>query len=425
MNVLIVDHSKVFRTLWERAVAALGYRTLNAGTGTEALALLQNEAVDVVLVAVSLHDMDAPTFCRQARANPRCKNLPIIAISSSQDQTLRTRCFEAGITDILGKTDLQAVVERVQKLAGGTQKQVSGRVLYVEDSSVVAHVMQKILRSMQLEVNHFKSAEEAFASFEKNDYDLIISDVLVEGSMSGIGLVNRIRDLEGDKSRIPILAISGLDDTARRIELFRLGINDFITKPVIKEEVIARVSNLITSKQLFDQVHAQQQRLYELAMLDPLTGLYNRNSLDEFAHKYFGEAARHDFPLSMLIIDLDNFKEINDQHGHLAGDAVLEQVGQLLKTHCRQEDFPARYGGDEFLIILTHCSLEDARQKAATLCTAIAALQPEGISITASIGVAARKPGEQPTLDELLHVADQAVYAAKQAGRNQSHVSDS
>src|SRR5690606_24150333 len=106
--------------------------------------------------------------------------------------------------------------------------------------------------------------DEAFEAFQKANYDLIVSDIMVEGQMSGVGLVTRIREMDGDKARVPILAVSGLDDSVRRTELFRLGINDFISKPVMKEEVTARVTNLITNKQLFDQVKTQQQHLYEL-----------------------------------------------------------------------------------------------------------------------------------------------------------------
>ena len=252
------------------------------------------------------------------------------------------------------------------------------------------------------------------------NYDLIISDIMVEGQMSGVGLVTRIREMEGDKSRVPILAVSGLDDTVRRTELFRLGINDFISKPVMKEEVRARVTNLINSKQLFDQVKMQQKHLYELAMRDPLTGLFNRNSLEEMAERKLEEAIEQDAPLSLLLLDLDHFKDINDEHGHLVGDAVLEEVGELLRRNVRDEDYAARYGGEEFLLIMPHCDLASATAKADLIRQDLETLEPQGLMLTASIGVTSRQrgSGDQATLEQLFRIADQAVYEAKAKGRN-------
>lgn len=419
MNILVVDHSKVFHTMWERVALKFGHETIAAMDGASGLAVLRDRRVDLVCVASSLPDMDGITFCRELRALPQQKNIPVIALTSTTEKQQRQRFFEAGFTELHSKTEMETLILLVNKLAEEKAQNISGRVLYVEDSSTVAHVMMKILRKMKLEVDHFKNAQEALDNFEKTNYDVIISDIMVEGEMSGMGLISRIRSMEGDKSRVPILAVSGLDDSARRIELFRMGVNDFINKPVIKEEVAARVTNLVTNKQLFDQVKAQQKHLYELAMTDPLTGLFNRNSLTEFANKYFSQAARHDFPLSVIIMDIDHFKQVNDKHGHLTGDTVLELIGSLLKNGCREEDFAARYGGEEFLLILTHCTLDAARDKAEKLRQALEKLKPAGIPVTGSFGLTARPENKVVSLDDLLRAADTAMYEAKRQGRNQ------
>lgn len=419
MNILIVDHSKVFRTMWNRAVLPLGHHTTLAASGDEALEILRTRRPDLVCTALSLQDMDGIEFCRRLRRQPHYRNTPVIALSSTEDQAVRQRCFEAGFTDIHNKTDMDGLVTLIQRLAAEQNVQVSGRVLYVEDSSVVAHVMLKILEELKLEVDHFTSADAALKAFSEADYDLIISDILVEGKMSGMGLVNSIRSLPSDKSRVPILAVSGMDDTARRIELFKRGANDFISKPMIKEEVIARVTNLITTKQLFDQVKDQQAHLYELAMKDQLTGLYNRNALDEFAEKTLSEARRHTLHVSFIMLDIDHFKLINDQHGHAEGDSVLEQVGSLLRQACRTEDFAARLGGEEFLVILKHCDLKAAMTKAEQLRAALEELEPGGIHVTGSFGVTSQPAGRNLSLDVLLRTADEALYGAKHGGRNQ------
>lgn len=418
MNVLVIDPSKVFRTVWDRMVLRIGHEPISVSSGAAGLEALRQRHIDFVCVSLSLPDMDGIDFCRELRKQPQLRNIPVILLTSTEDRSARQAAFQAGITEIHNKTDVEGLLARVQKFVTELSRDISGRVLYIEDSSVVAHVMVKILKAMTLEVDHFTSADEAFEAFQKANYDLIISDIMVEGQMSGVGLVTRIREMEGDKSRVPILAVSGLDDSVRRTELFRIGINDFISKPVMREEVTARVTNLITNKQLFDQVKTQQQHLYELAMRDQLTGLYNRNSLKEFAGKYFTEASRHDFSLSLMLIDLDHFKEINDTHGHLVGDIVLEHVGEMLRQNCREEDFAARFGGEEFLLILPHCDLASAAAKADLIRKEIELLEPAGVSITASIGVTSRPRGKMAEMEALFRVADSAVYDAKAHGRN-------
>jgi len=419
MNILVVDHSKVFRTMWNRAVLPLGHHSTLAASGAEGLEVLRSRRPDLICTALSLTDMDGIEFCRRLRRLPHYRNTPVIALSATEDQSVRQRCFEAGFTDIHNKTDVQGLVTLIERVSAEQNVQISGRVLYIEDSSVVAHVMLKILDEMQLEVDHFTNASEALEQFQNHDYDLIISDILVEGQMSGMGLVNSIRSLPSDKSRVPILAVSGMDDTARRIELFKRGANDFISKPMVKEEVIARVTNLITTKQLFDQVKDQQAHLYELAMKDQLTGLYNRNALDEFAGKTLAEARRHTLHVSFIMLDIDHFKMINDRHGHAVGDTVLEQVGALLREACRTEDFAARLGGEEFLVILKHCDLKAATAKAEALRRALEALEPADMPVTASFGVTSQPAGRTLSFDTLLNTADQALYNAKHNGRNQ------
>jgi two-component system cell cycle response regulator len=314
--------------------------------------------------------------------------------------------------------DKEQLEARLKQYLSEEQQELTGRVLYIEDSMVAAHIMIKILRHMNLQVDHFRSADEALASFEKYDYDLIVSDILLEGVMSGVGLVNRVRSYLSDKRRVPVLALSGMDETSRRIELFRLGVNDYIAKPPVEEEVRARVRNLIFSKQLFDRVQAQSRQLYQLAMQDPLTSLYNRTGLNEFGMRFFTEANELDTPLSLLIIDLDHFKNINDSHGHTTGDQALARVGEMLKQSCREGDLAARVGGEEFILILSETGAEQATKQAEKIRKDIEKLKPAGIDVAASIGVTSRPLGKQVTFDDLFKVADRAVYEAKNQGRN-------
>jgi two-component system cell cycle response regulator len=418
MHILIVDHSKVVRTVWNKMVADLGHQSLTVSSAEEAMDVLRGQEVEFICASLSLPGENGIDLCRQVRALPKHHKTPFILLTSTQDKTMRQEAFEAGVTEIQEKMDKEQLEARLKQYLSEEQQELSGRVLYIEDSMVAAHIMIKILRHMNLQVDHFRSADEALASFEKYDYDLIVSDILLEGVMSGVGLVNRVRSYLSDKRRVPVLALSGMDETSRRIELFRLGVNDYIAKPPVEEEVRARVRNLIFSKQLFDRVQAQSRQLYQLAMQDQLTDLYNRTGLNEFAPKYFTEANQYDTPLSLLIIDLDHFKNINDSHGHVVGDKVLAKVGVMLKQACREGDFAARVGGEEFVLILNQCGVEEAGRHAEKIRKYVEKLRPDGIPVTTSIGVTSRPLGKQVSFDDLFKVADRAVYEAKNQGRN-------
>ncbi|MGH8363247.1 MAG: diguanylate cyclase [Gammaproteobacteria bacterium] len=418
MNILIVDHSKVFRSVLQKMVASLGHHSIAVGSGEEALDVLHKESVGLVCAALSLPGIDGIALCQHLRTLPQFVKTPFILLTSTEDQRQRHEAFEAGVTEIQERTDAKDLTDHLSRFFLEEPEEVSGRVLYIEDSQVASHIMIRLLTQMNLKVDHFRTADAALEAFERQDYDLIVSDILLEGPISGVGLVNRVRTLASNKRRVPILALSGMDDPSRRIELFRLGINDYTTKPPLEEEVRSRVRNLIINKQLLDQVEKQSQQLYQLAMKDELTGLYNRNSLREFAPKYFSNAMRYDYPVSLLVIDLDHFKNINDTRGHQFGDSVLAKAGAMLHQTCREGDLAARVGGEEFVVLLNHCKAEDAHRRAEGICRAIASLKPEGVAVTASIGVTARAQGQAVKFEELFKIADHAMYEAKKQGRN-------
>jgi len=169
---------------------------------------------------------------------------------------------------------------------------------------------------------------------------------------------------------------------------------------------------------LMDQVREQQKSLYKVAMRDQLTTCHNRHSLAEYAPKYINDAVRYNFSLSMMILDLDFFKNINDKHGHTTGDKVLNDIGEQLMATCRQGDFVARIGGEEFCILLPHCNAKNAMIKAEEIRSMIEKRKPAKLTVTASIGVASLTKKHFSDFDALYKDADQAVYFSKENGRN-------
>jgi two-component system, cell cycle response regulator len=241
----------------------------------------------------------------------------------------------------------------------------------------------------------------------------------LKGTMDGLSLVRMIRAQNSHAAKIPILAMTGHDDTQLRIDLLHAGINDYVTKPPIEEELAARVNNLIINKRLADQVREQQCSLFNIAMTDQLTTCHNRHSLSEYAPKYIKDAVRYDYPLSVMILDLDHFKNINDEFGHTTGDMVLADIGKLLMATCRQGDIVSRIGGEEFLVLLPHCNILNAVHKAENIRSMIELAKPAGLKVTASIGLAALNEQHDEDFEKLYKAADNAVYHSKENGRNQ------
>lgn len=419
MKVLVLEHSRLFQKMLTELLEELGCEVDCVQTGAEGLEKIKEEQqYNLILAGQHIFDESGMEFADCCRSKQ--VSCPIILLTSEPNEALLKNAYSAGITDIFPKTNFTYLRESLRYyIEGQTDINIEGgRVLYVEDSRSVAHVVINYLTKINLDVTHFTSAEPALESLINEDYDLVITDVMLDGIMSGVSLVRIIRAHTSHIAEIPILAMTGHDDPQRRIELYHAGINDYVTKPPIEEELAARVYNLITNKRLLDQVREQQKSLYEMAMKDQLTTCHNRHSLAEHASKYIHDAIKYKSPLSMMILDLDHFKEVNDQHGHTTGDVVLSNIGELLMACCKQGDFIARIGGEEFAIMLPHYTTSAAMEKAEEIRALIELRKPAGLTVTASIGVASLSNKHNGNYDSLYKDADQAVYASKENGRN-------
>ena len=418
MKVLVLEHSRLFQKMLTELLEELGCEVDCVRSGTQGMEILEKENYNLMLAGQHIFDesgVDFAEYCSSKQVS-----CPIILLTSEPNEALLKNARNAGIIDIFPKTNFTYLRESLRYyIEGQTKIDIEGgRVIYIEDSHSVAHVVINYLKKINLDVTHFTNAETALKSIINEDYDLVITDVVLDGTMSGTSLVRMIRAHGSHISEIPILAMTGHDDPQRRIKLYHAGINDYVTKPPIEEELASHVYNLITNKRLLDQVREQQKSLYDMAMKDQLTTCHNRHSLAEYAPKYIHDAIKYGFSLSMMILDLDHFKEINDQHGHTTGDVVLSDIGEFLMASCKQGDFVARIGGEEFAIMLPHYSVRAAIDKAEEVRAMIELRKPSGLRVTASIGIASLSDKHNENYDALYKDADQAVYLSKEKGRN-------
>lgn len=281
-------------------------------------------------------------------------------------------------------------------------------VLIIDDTRLNIQTLAHILKNDYIiKFAHGGVKAVELASLEPIP-DLILLDVEMP-EMSGYDVCRTLRD-NSETFNIPIIFVTGKDSIEEEEYGLSLGAVDYITKPIHPSIVKARVKTHVTLKRQYDL-------LKEIAVHDQLTGLYNRHYLTDMLISKVAHALRHDDPLSIILIDIDHFKAINDTYGHLVGDEVLKDIGRLIRLSARQEDIAARFGGEEFILVLDSCSQEDARLKAEGLRKEIERYYPQGLEVTGSFGVIQF----DKTIDSVTHfldLADQALYKAKKAGRN-------
>ena len=422
MKVLLIENSQLYQLFLSDLFRRLGYQPISVTSHREALTALKKYDFRFVCMNLLLDGKDAIDFIPEVHHhNP---GATVILLTSDRAAGIRMQAVKAGATEVIYKSSMSHIIRRLRVLLGGAPIDhvltANRRVLYVEDSPTQAAIISAILEEdMQLDVEHCGSAETAVRWLADRKYDLVITDVVLQGEASGLWLLRRLRRLDNENAQLPVLTLTGHDDPTRRLELLRAGTTDYVTKPVLKEELIIRVNNLIHNKLLMDKVLEQQAQMQKLAMRDELTGCYNRLGFRELSEKYISQATRQKRPVSLAIIDLDHFKQVNDEHGHDAGDEVLRALGKLLRRKSRKSDVVARWGGEEFVLLLPDTDRDQSLCAVRKLGALVAAMDTGGdFSVTASIGVTSIMPPAKPELDAMITCADKALYRAKDAGRN-------
>jgi two-component system cell cycle response regulator len=419
LKALIVDSAGEFSEKLEQVLTTAGFEVDHAHSGSEGLERAKLVRYRLVCCADNLKDFASSEFSSQLRSVDGYDYATLLILTAQDNAKVLKQALLAGATDIFSPHDLDEMEVYLTRLTERETRVLSGRVLFIEDSRVLQTIIIDLLTDMGLDVDAYNYAESAWEAFQAGDYDLVITDIMLEGIMSGISLVRKIRRMHSEYGNVPIIATSGFDNISRKIELFHLGVNDYVSKPIVREELRQRVFNHITSYQTIRELKSQQQSLYSLAMLDEVSGLFNRHALREFAGKYFSEAHRYGRQLSLAVLDIDHMREINEKYGYEVGDSVLAELGMWLKRQIRDIDLIARWAGDELVFILPGCDLALANGLMDRMLDKLRKYRPGGLAITVSVGIAEVEfNGHKETLNSLFERADKAMYEAKMAGRD-------
>jgi diguanylate cyclase (GGDEF)-like protein len=295
-------------------------------------------------------------------------------------------------------------------------------ILIIDDTISVRRQILNTLHSAGLFSNYFEAANgiEGFKTLLNEKIDIVICDVEMPG-MDGfkfLSMVNSRKELQD----IPVLLLTSHEDMATKLRGLEQGASDYVTKPFSPEELLARVKIQLKIKTLQDHLKESNRQLRKLSQTDMLTGLYNRRHMVVTLESEFDRSKRTSTPFALLMIDLDHFKQVNDTYGHQQGDEVLQLVSQEIQAQLRQYDSAARFGGEEFALILPGTTLVEGTMVAERLRQILSKIQFTGpisdLKITASIGIAAVPHIKINSTVDLIRLADDALYMAKGNGRN-------
>jgi two-component system cell cycle response regulator len=447
-RILVVDDVPANRRLLEAQLSAEYFDVVTAANGAEALALCARDECDLVLLDAMMPDIDGFEVCRRLKTNPATHHIPVVMVTALDQATDRVAGLDAGADDFLTKPGSDLVlIARVRSLVrlkmmtdelrmrAVTSKEIGlenpareavadtgrgARILIVDDRQISWERMAQTL-ALEHTVDVETDPRKAVFQAAESPFDLAIVSLGLE-NYDGLRLCSHIRSLDRTRN-LPLLAIAEADDNTRLMRGLEIGVNDYLIRPIDPNELLARVRTQVKKKRYAERLRDNVQMSIEAAITDALTGLHNRRYMESHLGTLVEQAAVRSRPLSILILDIDFFKSINDTHGHSAGDEVLKEFSRRLKKAVRGIDLACRYGGEEFVVVMPDTDIAMATVVAERVRRRIAAepfpinQNTRTVQATISIGIAAMRSAEDMP-STIIKRADQALYRAKREGRN-------
>jgi two-component system cell cycle response regulator len=447
-RVLVVDDIPANVKLLEARLSAEYFDVMTASNGAQALEICARAKCDIVLLDIMMPDMDGFEVCRRLKANPATHFIPVVLVTALDSPSDRVRGLEAGADDFLTKPVSDVVlIARVRsltrlkmmtdelRLRAVTSLEIGvqaperdavaatgrgGRILLVDDRASSYERLASVL-SAEHTVDVETDPSEALFHAAENSYDLLIVSLGLE-NFDGLRLCSQARSLERTR-HVPILAIADANSNTRLLRGLEIGVNDYLLRPVDKNELLARARTQIRRRRYTDHLRDNVQNSIEMAVTDGLTGLHNRRYMESHLVTLAEQASLRGKPLARMMLDIDVCKSINDSYGHDAGDDVLREFAVRIRKSIRGIDLACRYGGEEFVIVMPETDLHVAGIVAERLRRSIAG-EPfavhkgtKRIDVTISIGLSILERKGEPVAD-VLKRADIALYRAKHDGRN-------
>lgn len=447
-RVLVVDDIVANVKLLEAKLSAEYFGVVTALNGADAIAICERGEADIVLLDVMMPGMNGFEVCRYLKGTPATAHIPIVMVTALDQPRDRLQGLDAGADDFLTKPlDDAALFARVRSLArlkemtdelrgravasvrlgmadplaaAAAETGLNGRILLVEDRLSVVERLQSALSAFHA-VEVEKDAQQAAQRAAEGGFDSVIISLDLQ-DQDGLRLCSQLRSLERTRN-ISVLLMGEAEDRARILRGLDIGAHDFLLRPIDRNELLARVRTQVRRKRFTERLRDSVQSSMEMAVMDQLTGLHNRRFMTSRLAMMFDESALRARSLSILLLDVDHFKAVNDSWGHDAGDEVLREFANRVRACTRGIDLVARMGGEEVVVVLPDTGRDAACQVAERIRERVEsepfAIQSDthDIRVTVSVGVANRRAGDASSAD-IMKRADDALYRAKAGGRN-------
>lgn len=443
-QILVVDDVVANIKLLEAKLASEYYDVLSAKDGYEAIEKAKKNMPDIILLDVMMPGMDGFETCKRLKEDPNLSHIPVVMVTALSEQSDRLKGLESGADDFLTKPiNDMALFARVKSLVRikvlldelrlrdktgmqmgikpvETNTRVDGsKVLLIDDDEVQGKQMVSKLSEVY-KVEWLIETGDALPTAVKGAFDaVVISTLLMDAD--GLRLASQLKGHEETRN-VPLLVLVDEDDQQIMLKALEMGMNDYLTVPVDKNEMTVRLQTQIRRKKYQDALKSQYQQSMSMAVTDGLTGLYNRHYLNIHLENMVQQSLQHKKNLALMMMDMDHFKTVNDTHGHDAGDLVLKQLAEMIVAAARSTDLIARFGGEEFVVLMPETDPQAALNAASRLRELVERTPfklDDGTELkrTVSIGIASLHPdGDSP--EALLKRADEALYSAKHSGRN-------
>ena len=448
-KIMIVDDNRVNIKLLEAMLAADRFRITRAYSGQEALTRAAEDAPDLILLDVMMPDLDGYDVARRLKQDPRTADIPVILVTALDGSENRASGFEAGAEEFITKpvnaVELLARVNsllRLKQYRNALTRQSESEqafddlesfvktpgetapdhpmILLVEDDPAAAELVKSYLQDESYRLEIVGNGTDALAFAQTVPIDAAILDILLP-DINGFDICCRIKASEKNKD-VPVIMMTCLNDIESRVKGIEMGCDAFLVKPIFRRELIARVRALIDKKKQVDALRSSYSTSLSSAALDWLTGLFNRRYADWHLGLEIKRSIRHGHSVGLIMIDIDDFKKHNDLFGHEAGDKILKDTAFIVKNMIREIDLAARFGGDEFLVILPYTDSPGAIQVAQRIQRAVMehkfplAINGASAKLSLSMGIVLC-PADGSNKETLIRQADSLLYLAKRQGK--------
>ena len=447
-KILVVDDEPKNVKLLAAMLSRYRFEVLTAYNGQEAIDITRQKLPDIILLDIMMPVMNGYQVVEKLKSDPLTERIPIVLITALDGEEVKLKGQELGAEEILKKpVDITELIVRIntmlrlkqykeqlsirkkseevfsikQILAKERLLQDCPQILLVEDHPNDVKIIQALLHEQNYRILVAEDGASAIRISQSQPIDLILLDIMLP-DINGFQICKQLKENDATHD-IPIIITTSLNDQENRIEGIKAECEDFLTKPINGSELRAKMELFIKKKKRLDDLQKHYQKMLNSATNDGLTGLNNQLHFKRSLELEIKRAHRHSHCLSLIMVDLDNFKKYNDHLGHLTGDKILHALGQIIQGSIRETDFGARYGGEEFAVMLPFTKSTDTMIVAERIRVEVENLHqqlpipPELVPITVSIGIATY-PTHAYSASDLIIKADEMLYRAKQTGKN-------